>query len=143
MTTGGDVMDAHRAHVEHGSSGCTCVTDHNHPRFGEDPECPHHGYEAVLRRLENDYEKAVEERDRYRDALRFYADLRNHRGVGTGPVYNDRGRVARQAVGACESCRGYGWTKTGRRVLDQDGAYDETVTCTACRGSGTALELRR
>jgi len=35
----------------HFIDGCTC-TD-----AGEDPECPHHGYEAIIRRLEDECER--------------------------------------------------------------------------------------
>lgn len=35
-------------HIEHFGPGCTC------DRGGEDPRCPHHGYEAVIRRLQGE-----------------------------------------------------------------------------------------
>jgi hypothetical protein len=64
-----------------------------------------------------------------RDALRFYADVRNHRGVGTGRVYNDRGRVAQRALGKrCEPCYGSGWVEDPLRRRD--------TLCRECDGKG-------
>lgn len=69
-------------------------------------------------------------------ALRFYASRTNHRGVGVSNVYNDGGRKAREVLGPCGNCEGYGQVKTGRRIMDQDGPYDEYGTCPACWGAG-------
>lgn len=40
-------------YVPHGLDGCTCDA------YSEDPHCPHHGYEAVIRRLRRQLERAV------------------------------------------------------------------------------------
>jgi hypothetical protein len=55
--TQGDIAPIReRTYVEHGSAGCSC------DGAGEDPRCQFHGYEAVIRRLE-------EERDALRAEL--------------------------------------------------------------------------
>lgn len=69
-------------------------------------------------------------------ALRFYASRTNHRGVGVSRVYNDGGRLARETLGVCPECNGDGQVKTGRKIMDQDGPYDEYGLCHACSGSG-------
>lgn len=83
-----------------------------------------------------------EEAERLREALTFYADRRNHAGVGVSQVYRDAGRAARAAMGPCQRCLlygdGFGQVKTGRTIGAQDGPYDEYVTCPDCRGSGVA-----
>lgn len=78
--------------------------------------------------------------DQQLDALRFYADLNNHRGVGVSRVYNDRGERARTALGKCPECAGHGYVKTGLKIMDQDGPYDETKPCHACLSSGVARD---
>lgn len=70
------------------------------------------------------------------DVLRFYADRRNHRGVGVSAVYRDGGERAREAVGKCPNCNGLGEAKTGMRLMDQDGLDDEYEKCRTCWGSG-------
>lgn len=52
--------------VPHGTGRCTCTAE------GEDPHCPHHGYEAVIQRLRHELAGAV---DLLREA-RFYVDAR-------------------------------------------------------------------
>lgn len=69
-------------------------------------------------------------------ALRFYANHHNHVGTGVSRVYVDGGRLARAAVGACGTCTGLGWVKTGGVFVDQDGPYEGIATCSTCRGSG-------
>lgn len=75
-----------------------------------------------------------------RKALAFYADRRNHRGVGTGPVYNDNGRVGRRALGRCPTCLRYndglGYVPTGGVVRGQDGCDPEYKLCPDCHGAG-------
>jgi hypothetical protein len=39
--------------VPHGTGRCTCTAE------GEDPHCPHHGYEAVIARLRHELAGAV------------------------------------------------------------------------------------
>lgn len=39
---------------------CTCITDPEAFGFGEDPECPQHGYETVIARLEDENERLRE-----------------------------------------------------------------------------------
>jgi hypothetical protein len=39
--------------VPHGTGRCTCTAE------GEDPHCPHHGYEAVIQRLRHELAGAV------------------------------------------------------------------------------------
>lgn len=85
--------------------------------------------------------EARAEVERLREALRFYALSSNHRGVGTSAVYNDRGRLARLALGPCPTCTTHngfscGTIKTGRKIMDQDGPFDETKTCPDCWGEG-------
>jgi len=87
-------------------------------------------------RLADDVGEAFRRCNELEAALRFYADHRNHRGVGVSPVYNDGGRRARQVLATCETCEGRSWVKTGRRLQDQDGLYDEIKPCSACWGSG-------
>ena len=69
-------------------------------------------------------------------ALLFYANRNNQHGVGVSAVYNDHGDRARRAVGECERCEGRGFVKTGVKIMDQDGPYDETTICPGCYGSG-------
>jgi len=38
--------------LAHGGPGCTCCGDPENPRFGEDPKCPFHGYDAVIHWLQ-------------------------------------------------------------------------------------------
>jgi hypothetical protein len=40
--------------------GCTCETNPEALRFGEDPQCPHHGYEAVIQHLRVENERLQE-----------------------------------------------------------------------------------
>jgi hypothetical protein len=94
-------------------------------------------------RAENERLRTVEaEADRLREALRFYADRRNHAGVGVSAVYKDTGRLARRTLGPCPTCALYGdafgQVKTGQKIMDQDGLYDEYKTCPDCRGHGIA-----
>ena len=71
-----------------------------------------------------------------RKALAFYADIRNHRGVGVSAVYRDRGNRARQVLGGCPRCKGRGHVATGGVVCDQDGCDPEYATCRDCWGAG-------
>lgn len=77
-----------------------------------------------------------DEVERLRKALAFYADHRNHSGVGVSRVYCDGGRMARQVLGECQTCSGLGEVKTGERGFDQDGPYDVWDRCPACHRSG-------
>lgn len=78
--------------------------------------------------------------EQLRAALRFYADRRNHAGVGTGQVYRDNGRRARLTLGTCPTCTRYGDglgnVKTGGKICDQDGCDDEYARCPDCHGAG-------
>lgn len=76
------------------------------------------------------------EADRLREVLRFYAARVNHAGTGISAVYNDRGQRARKALGECPTCEGLGLVKTGQRIMDQDGPYDQYATCRDCWGDG-------
>lgn len=94
-----------------------------------------------IERLTDERDEARAEVERLRRELRFYALKSNHRGVGRSVVYEDGGRRARLALGPCPTCTthngyGCGTVKTGRKIMDQDGPYDETKTCPTCRGEG-------
>jgi hypothetical protein len=54
--------------------------------------------------------------DQMEALLRFYADRRNHAGVGVSQVYRDGGRAARKLLGECEKCEGLGgWADNNAR----------------------------
>jgi hypothetical protein len=57
--------------VPHGTGRCACTAE------GEDPHCPHHGYEAVIARLRHELAGAV-------DPAEIVAWLRGRTGYGGG-----------------------------------------------------------
>lgn len=79
-------------------------------------------------RLVDDVAEAFRRCNELEAALRFYADHRNHSGVGISAVYRDGGHRARALLPTCPTCDGKGWV-----VAENHGDVER---CRPCYGSG-------
>ncbi|MDY7043735.1 hypothetical protein RVS70_05900 [Virgibacillus sp. M23] len=93
---------------------------------------------------ESEYDDLLEENQRYRQALEFYADKENYEVTGEKTyighgdfteetwieVDRDKGKKARKALYECPDCNGTGYDHSGS-------IPDHMTPCFKCRGYGT------